>query len=246
MNFKKIKQCWHRLASPPFFYQLSARILPVLSPLAWLLLLVALFWGLAFAPADYQQGNAFRIIYIHVPTAALSMSLYVLMALVSLISFVWNIRLAAMLARNCANIGAVMTLLALLSGSIWGKPTWGTWWTWDARLTSELILFFLYISYIMLDHAIEDRRQADRLCALLALIGVINIPIIHYSVVWWNSLHQGATIFKLAVPSIAPSMLYPLLLSLLAFYLWAGAWLLRATQNSILSARIQQKTLERL
>ena len=241
MNFWKRLEKWtHQWNSPAGFDRLSGNILPWLSPLAWLLLTVGIIWGLAFAPMDYQQKNSFRIIYIHVPSAALSMSIYLMMAVASFVYFVWRMRLAAIFARAAAPFGALVTALALLTGAIWGKPTWGTYWTWDARLTSEFILLFIYIAYMSLQMSIDNRDQADRLSAILAIVGVINIPIIHYSVIWWNSLHQGATLFKASAPSISSSMLYPLLICLAAFYMLFFAYVIREMQNQILKTRIKR------
>jgi len=198
-----------------------------------------LVWGLAFAPADYQQGDSFRIIYVHVPTAALSMAIYMAMAITAAISLIWRMRLAAIISRNCAPIGAACTFLALATGSLWGKPMWGTWWVWDARLTSELILLFLYLGYMALHDAFEDPEVGSRAASILALVGVINIPIIHYSVEWWHTLHQGATLFKFAKPSIDPSMLWPLLVMLLAFALLSAANVLMRSRNDVLERRLQ-------
>lgn len=176
-----------------------------------------LIGGLILAPADYEQGEAFRIIYIHVPSAFLSMAVYALMAVSAGISFIWQVKLADMAVKVSASIGAWFTFLALLTGSIWGKPMWGTWWVWDARLTSELILLFLYLGVISLQNAIPNRQKASQAVGILVMVGVINLPVIHYSVYWWNTLHQGATL-NLGGPSlIAPSMLYPLLSMLAAF-----------------------------
>ena len=169
------------------------------------------------APADYQQGESFRIIYIHVPSAWMSMFVYMVMAISGGIGLIWRIKIAEIIARSSAPIGASFTFLALVTGSIWGKPMWGTWWVWDARLTSELILLFLYLGYIALQSAFEDRRVAARAGAILALVGIVNIPIIHYSVEWWSTLHQGPTISKLDTPSIHISMLIPLLFMTAAF-----------------------------
>ncbi|WP_409202300.1 heme ABC transporter permease CcmC [Suttonella sp. R2A3] len=238
--WQSIRKWGHQWASPAGFDRLSGYFLPWLTPLAWILLAVGVIWGLTIAPADYQQGNSYRIIFIHVPSAALSMSIYVMMALTSLVFFIWRVRTAAIFARAAAPYGALVTALALISGMLWGKPTWGTYWTWDARLTSELILLFLYIAYMMLQESIEDRAQADRLSAILAIVGVINIPIIHYSVDWWNSLHQGATILKLGAPSMSLSMLLPLLITLSAFYLLFFSYILKSMQNAILSHRIER------
>lgn len=239
--WKRLQQWGHKTASPQGFDRLAGRILPWLYPLGWLLLAIGIVWGLAFAPMDYQQKDSFRIIYIHVPSAALSMSIYIMMAGASLIFFVWRVKICALFARVCAPYGAAITALALITGAIWGKPTWGAYWTWDARLTSELILFFLYCAYIALQSSLDDRNQADRLAAILAIVGVINIPVIHYSVVWWNSLHQGATIFKFAKPSIAPQMLWPLLITLAASYLLFFAYSIKGIQIQILKNRIARQ-----
>ena len=239
-TWQRIRKWGHQWASPAGFDRLTGYILPWLTPLGWLMLAVGVVWGLAFAPADYQQGNSFRIIYIHVPAAALSMSIYIMMAVASAVFFIWRVRTAAIFARAAAPYGAMITALALITGAIWGKPTWGAYWTWDARLTSELILLFLYIAYMLLQTSIPERQQADRICAILAVVGVINIPVIHYSVVWWNSLHQGATIFKLDTPSISSSMLWPLLICLAAYYLLFFAYVLKSMQNLILQHRIDR------
>lgn len=235
-----LQQFGHKATSPAGFDRSSRVMLTFLTPLAWLLLAVGLVWGLAFAPADYQQKNVYRIIYLHVPSAALSLSVYVMMASAAAIYFIWRIELAALFARASAPYGAMLTALALISGALWGRPTWGTYWTWDARLTSELILLFIYLAYILLQNSFDERHLGDRLAALLAIVGLINIPIIHYSVVWWRSLHQGATIFKFAAPAIAPAMLWPLLISLAAFYLLFFSYVTKEMQNLMLSARINR------
>jgi heme exporter protein C len=186
------------------------------------------------APADYQQGDSFRIMYIHVPSAWMSLFIYVVMAAAGAIGLIWRIKLAEVVAISSAPIGASFTFLALITGSIWGKPMWGTWWVWDARLTSELILLFLYLGIIALHNAIEDKRTAARATAILALVGVVNIPIIHYSVEWWNTLHQGPTVTKFDAPSIHPSMLIPLLLMALAFKLYYLAVVLMRARVEVL------------
>lgn len=176
--------------------------------------------GLFFAPPDYLQGEGFRIIYVHVPCAIFSLAIYMAIALFSAIFIIWRVKIADMIAFTAAPVGAFFTLCALITGAIWGKPMWGTWWIWDARLTSELILLFLYLGYIGLYHAIEQPKVAAKACAIFALVGVIDIPIIHYSVYWWSTLHQGATITKLGKPAIETSMLLPLLSMIVgvAFY----------------------------
>lgn len=199
-----------------------------------LLLLSGLYLGLFVAPADYQQGESYRIMFIHVPAAWMSMFIYVLMAGAGAIALVWNIKLAEIFASSCAPLGASFTFLALVTGSLWGKPMWGTWWAWDARLTSELILFFLYIGYMALEASIDDPRRAARASAILALVGVVNIPVIHFSVQWWNTLHQPASVSKMGTPTIAPSMLIPLLLMAFAFTFYFVAVLLIRMRNEIL------------
>ena len=208
---------FHKLASPKHFYRISGLLIPWLAAITAILLLVGLYLGLFVAPPDYQQGQSYRIIFVHVPSAWMSMFIYTFKAVLSAIYLIWNIKLADVMARSSAVLGASFTLLALATGSLWGKPMWGAWWVWDARLTSELILLFLYMGYIALVMAIEDVRTAARAGAVLILVGVVNIPIIHYSVEWWNTLHQGPTVTKLDKPSIHLSMLVPLLLMAGAF-----------------------------
>ncbi|MEM7027869.1 MAG: heme ABC transporter permease, partial [Pseudomonadota bacterium] len=186
-------------------------------------------------PADYQQGESFRIIYIHVPSAWMSLFVYMLMATNGVILLIWRIKICEVMMRSSATLGASFTFLALVTGAIWGKPTWGTWWVWDARLTSELILFFLYLGFIALQSAFEDRRVAARAGAILVLVGVVNIPIIKYSVEWWSTLHQPATISKLGAPSIHIDMLIPLLLMMTACLLYFFAILLIRSRTEILA-----------
>ena len=238
--WNKIKRWWHRLSSPVHFYHFAGKHLTWTSLLAVILYLSGLIWGLAFAPADYLQGNSFRIIYLHVPAAALSMGVYVSMAICCLVGLTWKIKLAFMVARSMAIIGAVFTVIALFTGSVWGKPTWGTWWVWDARLTSELILLFLYLGFLGLNQALPDRSIANKSSAILAIVGVINIPIIHYSVIWWQSLHQGSSIFKFAKPSISNEMLWPLLIMLLAFSLIVVSYVFLNTRAQILNQRLRR------
>lgn len=211
----------YQLASPKSFYRLTGRLLFPLGTAAFCLLLTGIFWGLFLAPPDYQQGDAFRIIYVHVPSAFLSMGIYTWMAFLSLLLLVWRIKIAGLLIRFCAQTGFSMALLALVTGSIWGKPMWGTWWVWDARLTSELVLLLLYAAILATGSACRNPRDGDRLMAILVLAGLVDLPIIHYSVYWWNSLHQGATLSVFARPKIDAPMLYPLLISLGGFSLFA-------------------------
>lgn len=225
---------FHKFASPKWFYSLSERILPGLALVSLILFTVGAVWGLVWSPPDYQQGDSVRIIYIHVPTAFLSMAVYVWIALAAAIGLVWRLKLAYVFAKCSAPVGAAFTFLALVTGSLWGKPMWGSWWEWDARLTSELILLFLYFGLIALQQAIDDQNSADRATGLLALVGVVNIPIIHYSVIWWNTLHQGPSISKMGAPSIDGSMLWPLLIMIVAFLFIAITNILMRMQNEIL------------
>lgn len=218
---------FHRLGSPRWFFEISGRWLPVLAVAATVTLLTGLIWGLAFAPADYLQGNSYRIIFIHVPSAFLAQSIYIMMALAAVVQLVWHIKLADMALASLTPIGTSMTLLALVTGAIWGKPTWGTWWVWDARLTSMLILLFLYLGVLALRGGLKA-SVAPRACALLTLVGVVNIPIIKFSVQWWNTLHQGATLTLTRKPAMALDMLLPLLVAIAGFYLFfALVFLLR-------------------
>mgnify|MGYP006279277001 CR=1 FL=1 len=225
---------FHRLASPPHFYRFAGRLIPWLTGITVLLLLVGLYRGLVIAPADYQQGESYRIMYVHVPAAWMSMFIYMVMAVAAAIGLIWKIKLAEIIAHSAAPAGAWFTFLALATGSLWGKPMWGAWWVWDARLTSELILLFLYLGFIALQSAIPDRQAAARAGAVLALVGVVNIPIIHFSVEWWNTLHQPATLTKLGRPSMHPSMLWPLLIMALAFKTYFFTTLLVRARSEVL------------
>ncbi len=240
----------HKLASPKYFYEISAKLIPWFGWTALLLILVGLYLGLVKAPPDYQQGESYRIIYIHVPAAWMSMFIYVVMAVAGGISLIWKMKLADVMIASSAPIGAAFTFLALATGSLWGKPMWGAWWVWDARLTAELILLFLYFGIMALNAAIEDKRNAARASAVLALVGVVNIPIIHYSVEWWNTLHQGATITKFDKPSMEDSMLIPLLLMALAFKFYYAAVVMKRARVEVLareknSAWVQEVVLSK-
>jgi heme exporter protein C len=210
-------------AAPSRFYSLSGSLLPWLWAAAGLLAAVGLYIGFFVAPTDAQQGESYRIIFIHVPAAWMSMVVYLAMAGWAAIGWIFNARMASMLARALAPSGMVFTLIALATGSFWGKPAWGTWWVWDARLTSELILLFLYVGYIALVEAIDDVRRADHAGALLAIVGAVNVPVIYFSVRWWNTLHQGATITMSAAPKMQSTMLIAMLLLTFAFWAYAFA-----------------------
>lgn len=224
----------HQLASPPYFYRVSGMWLPWLSLIFLLLFMSGLYEGLVIAPTDYEQGEAYRIIYVHVPSAWMSLFIYIVMAVSGAIGLIWHIKLAEVISICSAPVGASFTFLALVTGSIWGKPMWNTWWVWDARLTSELLLLFLYMGVIALYNAIEDKRTAARAVAILALVGIVNIPIIHYSVEWWNTLHQGPTVTKFDKPSIHLSMLIPLLLMAIAFKIFYLITVIHRARNKIL------------
>lgn len=209
-----------------YFDTLLAQAIPILGWLALFTLACGLSWGLFFAPSDYQQLDAFRIIYVHVPAAFLSLLIYSAMAFSSLMALVFHLKVFDYWARGSASVGALFTFLALVTGALWGKPMWGTWWVWDARLTSELVLLFIYLGIILFRNALEQANQPQTLAQVLTLVGFINIPIIHFSVNWWFTLHQGATLSRFAKPSMHPSMLWPLLICIVGFgllYLYIAA-----------------------
>jgi heme exporter protein C len=224
----------HKLASPPHFYRLSERMIPWFAMPGLILIAYGTFAGLFVASIDDQQGEAFRIIYVHVPAAYLSMMAYMIMAFGAGVGLIWRMKLAHAVAAGAAPLGAWFTFLALATGSIWGRPMWGTWWEWgDPRLTSELLLLFLYFGYMALRNAIDDTTKADRASAVLALVGAVNVPIIHFSVEWWSSLHQGPTLIaENAV--IGADKLYPLLAMIAGFTLVFGALLLRRVRTEVL------------
>jgi len=232
---------FYKLASPPYVYGTAAALAPWFLGLAAIAIGYGVVDGLVFAPPDYQQGDAFRIIYVHVPSAWLSLFAYVSMAVAAAVALIWRIKMGHAVAAASAPIGASFTLLALVTGSLWGRPMWGTFWAWDPRLTSELILLFLYVGVMSLRSAFEDPARGDRAAALLALVGVVNVPIIHFSVVWWNSLHQGATVAKFGKPTMAASMLWPLLSMALGFMLFYGAVLCMRLQGEVLNRERQAK-----
>jgi len=218
----------YRFASPAAFYPLAGALAPWFLALAGVLCVAGLYIGFVLAPTDHQQGEAYRIIYLHVPAAWMSMFLYVLMAGYAILFLALNTRLSAMMMAALAPTGAMFTFIALWSGALWGRPTWGAYWVWDARLTSELILLFLYLGFMALQAAIEDPRRADRAGALLAIVGVVNVPIIYFSVQWWNTLHQGASVSLTTSPRMAQIMLAAMLVMAAASWMYAiGASLLR-------------------
>ncbi len=209
---------FHKLGSPPWFYSIAGAILRWLVPITLFLLIVGYAWGLLFTAPDFRQGNSYRIMYVHVPAAVVALAGYYVMALAGAICIIWNMKMAEIAMRATAPVGALLTLIALVTGGIWGKPTWGAWWVWDARTTSMLILLFLYIGVIVLYEAYEDKSGGSRAAGILALVGTVNIPIIYKSVDWWYSLHQPASITFTGGSAIESSMLYPLLLMITVFY----------------------------
>jgi heme exporter protein C len=227
-------QWFHRLGSPRWFYEKTQVWLPWLMVLTFILLVVGSIWGLLYAPVDAKQGNSYRIIYIHVPAAFMAQAAYIIMAICGAVGLIWKMKLPYMMMKSAAPIGAALTFVALVTGSIWGKPTWGTWWEWDARITFMLILLFLYFGIIALQQAFQSRDTADKACAILALAGCVNIPIIQKSVDWWYTLHQPATIKFVGKSSIDPSMLYPLLIMVIGFYCFFIVTLLMNTRVEIL------------
>ena len=214
---------WRRLASPAVFHGWAGRALPCVAALAGVLAAAGLWVGFAVAPTDHQQGEVYRIIFIHVPAAWMSMFIFLVAAFHAAMGLVFHTRLSALMARALAPTGALFTVIALWTGAVWGKPTWGTWWVWDARLTSELILLFLYLGYLGLVSAIDDPRRADRGGAIVLLAGVVNVPIIYFSVQWWNTLHQGASVSLTAAPAMAHTMLAGMLLMVGACWAYAVA-----------------------
>jgi heme exporter protein C len=225
---------WFKYSSPVSFYPLAGALIPWFASAAAVLAVVGLYVGFFVAPTDYQQGEAYRIMYIHVPAAWMSMFIYVVMAGWAGAGLIFNTRLSSYMARSLAPTGAIFTFIALWTGALWGKPMWGAWWVWDARLTSELILLFLYLGFIALNAAIDDPRRAARASGLLALVGVVNIPIIYFSVQWWNTLHQGASITASSAPTMETSMFAGLLLMTLAFWLYTIAVALMRVRSEIL------------
>lgn len=225
---------FHRFGSPPHFYRLATRLSPWFAWPALLLCVAGLIEGLGFAPPDYQQGDGFRIIYVHAPAAWLSIMVYVVMALNAAVGLIWRMNVAYAVAASCAPIGASFTAVALATGMLWGRPMWGTYWEWDPRLTSELLLLFLYLGYMGLRNAIDEVGRADRISGLLAVVGLVDVPIIHYSVIWWNSLHQAPTVMKFGKSDMPASMLVPLLLMLAGFTLYFVALLLTRARGEVL------------
>ncbi|WP_397475001.1 heme ABC transporter permease CcmC [Pusillimonas sp.] len=225
---------WFKYSSPKMFYPLAGKLIPWFGAAAAILATIGMYVGFFMAPTDAQQGEGYRIIFVHVPVSWMSMFIYLVMAFWAAIGLAFNNRLAAMMASALAPTGAMFTFLSLWTGALWGKPMWGTWWVWDARLTSELILLFLYIGFMALQSAIDEPRRADKAGAVLALVGVVNIPIIYFSVQWWNTLHQGASVSLTRAPSMAMIMLAGMLIMALASWMYTVAIVLMRVRCIIL------------
>lgn len=239
-------QWFHRLGSPRWFYEKTSVWLPYLAIVTAILLTVGMVWGLAFAPMDFKQGNSFRIIYIHVPVSFLALAGYYVMAIAGAIGLIWKMKLADMVMKSAAPIGAALTFLALVSGAIWGKPTWGTYWVWDARITSMLVLFFLYLGVIALQASFTNQQAAAKASAILSLVGMVNIPIIYKSVDWWYTLHQPATIKFTSAPTMHPDMFYPLLVMIIAMYFFYALVLILFTRAEIVQREKQTQWVKAL
>ncbi|MFM7395526.1 MAG: heme ABC transporter permease [Gammaproteobacteria bacterium] len=225
---------FHRLGSPPHIYRIAGTLTPWFAWPAGVLIVAALYGGLVLAPPDYQQGDGFRILYVHAPSAWLAVMIYGVMASAAAVGLIWRMKVAHAVAASCAGVGAWFTAVSLVTGMLWGKPMWGTYWVWDPRLTAQLILLFLYLGYMGLRAGFDDLGRADRASAVLAIVGVINIPIIRYSVEWWNSIHQAPSVMKMERPSMPIDMLAPLLMMLLGFTLYFAAVLLVRLRAEIL------------
>lgn len=233
----------HRFANPTRFLRLANAVFPWAAGATAILLAAGLYLGLVVAPADYQQGEGYRIIFVHVPAAWMSMFAYATLALSSAVFLIWKHTVADVVAKAAAPVGAAFTAIALVTGSLWGQPMWGTWWVWDARLTSVLILFFIYIGYIVLRDAFDDPERGARTSAIMALVGAVNLPIIKYSVDWWNTLHQPATISKIGAPSIAPAMMWPLLLMAAGFTTYFVAVVIIRVKTDLTARRVRALNL---
>ncbi|MBT8056278.1 MAG: heme ABC transporter permease [Gammaproteobacteria bacterium] len=230
----------HKLGSPAYFYHFTGKFIPWFWAIFLVLTAIGMYQAFFVVPSDYQQGESFRILYLHVPAAWMSLLAYIIMAVCAFIALIWRIRVVEILAMCSAPVGAAFTVVTLVAGSLWGRPTWGTYWVWDARLTSELVLLFLYLGVIGLYNAIDEPRKAARAACLLALVGAVNLPIIHYSVKWWNTLHQGSSISLMGGSSIDSSMLWPLLIMSIAVKFYYGANLLTRSRVKLLEQDLRK------
>ena len=236
---------WHRLANPGRFLRLTGRLMPWLWAASALVLALGAAWGLLWSPPDWQQGETVRIMYVHVPMAWLAMGGYAGLACCSALALVWRHPLADLAARELSPVGAAVTALCLLTGSLWGRPMWGAWWVWDARLTSVLVLFFFWVGHALLVRAFEDEERGARMGAILALAGAVNLPVVKFSVDWWNTLHQPASVARLAAPGLHADILYPLLVNALGFTLLFAALVLARTRAAVMEKRVRTLRLVR-
>ncbi|MEE8507090.1 MAG: heme ABC transporter permease [Kiloniellales bacterium] len=236
----------HRFANPGRFMRLANAVLPWSAGLAAVLIALGLYLALFVAPPDYQQGESVRIMYVHVPSAWMALFIYTAIAGASAVALIWHHPLADLAAKASSPVGAAFTFLALVTGSLWGKPMWGAWWVWDARLTSVLVLFFLYLGHMALLHAFEDPVRGARAAAVLALVGFVNVPIIHFSVEWWSTLHQPSSVLRLEGPAIHPSMLWPLLAMALGFTFYYVTVLLMRVKSELIAARLRARSMAAL
>ena len=243
--FNSINSFYHKLGSFPWFYKISSISIPYVFVLAFIFLIVGLGWGILYSPTDLQQGDVYRIIYMHVPAASVSQTIYYTMTVAAVVSIIWKMKMAGVFIKAMAPIGASFTALALISGAIWGQPTWGTWWVWDARLTSTLVLFLFYLVIIGLYSSFNQKKSADTAVSILTLVGAVNLPIIKKSVDWWNTLHQPATIKITESSSIATEMLIPLLISIIGFYLFVLLSGLIAIRAEIAQREINKEWFKR-
>ena len=237
---------FHKFGSPPWLYAIAGTILRWLLPITLVALAVGVVWGLLFTAPDFRQGNSYRIIYIHVPAAVVALAGYYVMAMAGAVSLIWKMKMADVAMKACAPIGAALTFVALVTSAIWGKPTWGTWWVWDARITSMLILLFLYLGVVALYEAYDNKAAAAKACAVLSLVGMVNIPIIYKSVDWWYSLHQPSSIKLTGGSTIDPSMLYPLLLMIGSFYALFTCCLMMNMRAEILEREARTNWVKKL
>ena len=241
-----LKRWFIEMGSPPLFYRWSSKIAPSLGILALIVLSLGLYWGLFIAPTDYKQGDVYRILYIHVPSAILGESIFMFMAICGFINVVWRAKISGMMLKSAAPIGMSFTLVVLVTGSVWGKPTWGTWWVWDARLTSTLILFFIYTALIGLHSTIEDKSKADRAVSILSIVGLAIIPVIKKSVDWWQTLHQPSTFSLSSAPSMSPDMYQPLLICVIGFYLFFAYLLTLNLRNEVIERERSKNWVKQL
>ena len=234
------------MGSPPLFYKWSSKLVPWFCGLALITLFIGLYWGMFLAPTDYKQGDVYRILFIHVPSAILGQSIFMFMAICGFINVIWRAKISGMMLKSAAPIGMSFTLLALVTGSVWGKPTWGTWWVWDARLTSTLILFFIYAALLGLHSSIEDKTKADRAVSILSIVGLAIIPVIKKSVDWWQTLHQPSTFTITSAPSMSAEMYLPLLLCLIGFYLFFAFSLTLNLRNEVIDRERSKRWVKQL